>query len=76
MGWVGATCRTFLIGFNRLEVHGWDGFKKLLDEREDIGARERGLITVSNHTSVYVCIESFFCEESARMSLWLIISIL
>ncbi|KAL1301541.1 hypothetical protein AAFC00_005780 [Neodothiora populina] len=52
MGWVGTACRSFLLAFNRLEVNGWDGFKKLLDEREDVAARQRGLITVSNHTSV------------------------
>lgn len=53
-GWVGTACRTFLLGLNRLEVNGWEGFQKLLDERANVGARQRGLITVSNHTSVYV----------------------
>ncbi|KAF1344805.1 hypothetical protein BDV97DRAFT_362566 [Delphinella strobiligena] len=51
-GWVGTACRTFLLSLNRLEVNGWEGFQKLLDERADVGARQRGLITVSNHTSV------------------------
>lgn len=54
LGWVGTACRSFLLAFNRLEVNGWDKFQQLLDERADVGARTRGLITVSNHTSVYV----------------------
>lgn len=53
-GWVGTACRTFLVAFNRLEVNGWENFQKLLDERADVGERQRGLITVSNHISVYV----------------------
>lgn len=61
LGWVGTVCRSFLLTFNRLEVNGWDGFQKLLDEREDVGARTRGLITVSNHTSVYVRIQPTIC---------------
>ncbi|KAI9670063.1 MAG: hypothetical protein M1817_004543 [Caeruleum heppii] len=52
MGVTGALCRTFLHGANRTEVHGLDGFLRVLDERQDIEGRERGLITVSNHTSV------------------------
>ena len=67
LGWVGAACRSFLLTFNRLEVHGWDKFQKLLDERDDVGARTRGLITVSNHTSVYVCI-SFYYHFSSRFT--------
>jgi monolysocardiolipin acyltransferase len=31
-----------------------DKFLELLDERADVEGRERGLITVSNHVSVYV----------------------
>jgi monolysocardiolipin acyltransferase len=30
---------------SKVETHGMDGFLKLLDEREDVGGRERGLIT-------------------------------
>jgi len=44
-GAVGFLCRSFLIGFNRLEVNGWDGFQRLLDERSDVQGRSRGLIT-------------------------------
>ncbi|KAF2270029.1 hypothetical protein CC78DRAFT_188974 [Lojkania enalia] len=54
VGAVGALCRGFLFGLSRTEVHGLEGFLKLLDERRDVKERERGLITVSNHVSVYV----------------------
>lgn len=45
MGVTGALCRVFLFGANKTEVHGLDGFLKLLDQREDISSRTRGLIT-------------------------------
>ena len=45
MGAVGMLCKSFLAGFSRVETHGMEGFLKLLDEREDVGARQRGLIT-------------------------------
>ncbi|PNS16116.1 hypothetical protein CAC42_4517 [Sphaceloma murrayae] len=51
-GLTGGICRTFLAGLNKLEVHGWDDFSRLLKEREDVENRKRGLITVSNHLSV------------------------
>ncbi|THZ85652.1 hypothetical protein D6C84_03146 [Aureobasidium pullulans] len=51
-GATGFLCRTFLVGLNRLEVHGYDKFMRLLDERADVKGRTKGLITVSNHTSV------------------------
>ncbi|KAF2228110.1 hypothetical protein BDZ85DRAFT_255427 [Elsinoe ampelina] len=51
-GLTGTLCRSFLVGLNKLEVHGWDEFQRLLEEREDVAGRERGLITVSNHSSV------------------------
>jgi hypothetical protein len=44
MGAVGLLCKGFL-GFNKVETHGMDGFLKLLDEREDVAGRQRGLIT-------------------------------
>lgn len=44
MGIVGLLCKGFL-GLNQVETHGMDKFLKLLDEREDIGRRERGLLT-------------------------------
>lgn len=45
MGAVGVLCSGFLKGLSQLEVHGMDEFLKLLDERENIENRERGLIT-------------------------------
>jgi monolysocardiolipin acyltransferase len=44
MGVVGVLCKGFL-GLNKVETHGMEGFLKLLDEREDVGRRERGLLT-------------------------------
>ncbi|KAJ4399834.1 Lyso-phosphatidylcholine acyltransferase, partial [Neurospora sp. IMI 360204] len=52
MGLTGVISRTFLYGFNDIEVKGLDRFKQLLDSREDAERRERGLLTVSNHISV------------------------
>ncbi|CAK7213970.1 Lyso-phosphatidylcholine acyltransferase [Sporothrix bragantina] len=52
MASTGMICRSFLYGFNNVEVVGLDSFLKLLDERKDVAARKRGLITVSNHISV------------------------
>jgi hypothetical protein len=57
MGTVGLLCKGFLSGLSSLETHGMDGFLKLLDEREDVGRRERGLITgMQNDTEVYCAI--------------------
>ena len=53
MSTVGAISRGFLYGLNTTEVHGLDRFLGLLDQRADVGARQRGLVTVSNHVSVY-----------------------
>lgn len=50
MGAVGFLCRSFLIGFNRLEVHGFDKFLQLVDERADINGRTKGLITGMHHS--------------------------
>ncbi|OAK97372.1 hypothetical protein IQ06DRAFT_281610 [Phaeosphaeriaceae sp. SRC1lsM3a] len=52
MGAVGLLCKGFLSGLSKVETHGMEDFLKLLDEREDVAGRERGLITVSNHISV------------------------
>lgn len=45
MGAVGALCRGFLLRLSTTEVHGLDRFLELLDERENVEERERGLIT-------------------------------
>ncbi|KAG2413540.1 hypothetical protein HFD88_002729 [Aspergillus terreus] len=49
---VAALCRSFLFLCSRPEVHGLDSFLELLDSRRDPATRTRGLLTVSNHTSV------------------------
>jgi hypothetical protein len=54
IGIVGFMCRTFLYAFSRTETEGLEPFLRVLDERKDASRRERGLITVSNHLSVYV----------------------
>ena len=54
IGTVGFFSRSFMLFGNHLEVNGLARFLDLLHQREDIGARSRGLITVSNHLSVYV----------------------
>lgn len=48
MGAVGLLCKGFL-GLNRVETHGMEEFLRLLDEREDVSRRERGLITGTRH---------------------------
>jgi monolysocardiolipin acyltransferase len=52
MAVTGLLSRSFLYGFSHPEVHGLEPFLRLLDSRRDVAARERGLITVSNHLSV------------------------
>ncbi|KAL9592846.1 MAG: hypothetical protein Q9179_006316 [Wetmoreana sp. 5 TL-2023] len=52
MGFVGGTSRLFMFGANSTEVHGLDAFLETLDRRKAPERRERGLITVSNHTCV------------------------
>ncbi|KAL8928752.1 MAG: hypothetical protein Q9208_001530 [Pyrenodesmia sp. 3 TL-2023] len=52
MGFVGLNSRLFMFQANNTEVHRLDGFLRLLDRRKDPAQRERGLITVSNHTCV------------------------
>ncbi|PYH95262.1 tafazzin [Aspergillus ellipticus CBS 707.79] len=49
---VAALCRSFLYVCSRPQVHGMDAFLELLDSRNDPAQRTRGLLTVSNHTSV------------------------
>lgn len=45
MGVTGLLTRGFLFGASRTEVHGLEGFLKLLDARQDVQGRQRGLIT-------------------------------
>ncbi|KAJ5486705.1 hypothetical protein N7530_001005 [Penicillium desertorum] len=51
---VAGLCRGFLSVFCHAECHGKEAFTELLDSRHDVSQRTRGLITVSNHISVYV----------------------
>jgi hypothetical protein len=45
----GTLAKLFLkVGTSKTEVYGLDGFLKLLDERMDIEARQRGLLTGTN----------------------------
>ena len=45
LGLVGGLTKVFMYGFNSFEVHGLDNLTDLLKSREDIDARQRGLIT-------------------------------
>ena len=45
MGFIGTLAHGWMKGANHSEVHGLDGFIELLDKREDIEGRDRGLIT-------------------------------
>ncbi len=45
MGLTGSASRSFLYGLNHTEVIGLDRFMQVLDKREDVEGRERGLIT-------------------------------
>ncbi|KAF9887903.1 hypothetical protein FE257_009425 [Aspergillus nanangensis] len=49
---VAGLCRAFLFLCSRPEVHGLEPFLEILDARKDPSQRTRGLLTVSNHTSV------------------------
>lgn len=51
MGSVGALCRAFLFGLNRVEITGLDNLLHVLDRRKQDG-RQRGLLTVCNHVGV------------------------
>ncbi|KAK4156747.1 hypothetical protein C8A00DRAFT_40869 [Chaetomidium leptoderma] len=52
MGLTGVVSKCFLYGLNRVEVTGLSRFLDILDSRKDPAARQRGLLTVSNHVSV------------------------
>ncbi|KAI6710921.1 hypothetical protein B2J93_6628 [Marssonina coronariae] len=54
MGLTGSISRGFYYGLNYMEVIGLDNFIETLDRRRDVGGRDRGLITVSNHVSVFL----------------------
>ena len=45
MGAVGLLCKGFLSGLSKVETHGMEDFLQLLDEREDVEGRQKGLVT-------------------------------
>jgi monolysocardiolipin acyltransferase len=49
MGAVGLLCKGFLSGLSKVETRGMEDFLRLLDERQDVAGRERGLITGMRH---------------------------
>lgn len=53
MGAVGLLCRGFL-AMSKTDTHGLDNFVKLLEEREDVEGRQRGLITGTRPYRAYV----------------------
>ncbi|KAM7222454.1 hypothetical protein V8F06_002232 [Rhypophila decipiens] len=52
MGMTGVISRSVLHGLNSVEVTGLQRFQDVLDSRQDVDKRQRGLLTVSNHVSV------------------------
>ena len=54
LGFVGSMTKAFMYGLNYFHVQGLDHLVHVLESREKVNARQRGLITVSNHVSVYV----------------------
>lgn len=53
MATVGLLCKGFLTGLSNVETHGMEKFLKLLDERENVEERQRGLLTGMRLNSVY-----------------------
>ena len=53
MGISGSLSRLIMFGTNSTEIHGLDGFLKLLDERKDVEKRKRGLITSKFSRSMF-----------------------
>ncbi|KAG6005959.1 hypothetical protein E4U43_000518 [Claviceps pusilla] len=76
MGAVGLVSRSFLFGFNKVEVTGLNNLLGVLDRRRTQG-RERGLLTVCNHVAVLddpliwgiLPIRYMFSPENLRWSL-------
>ena len=78
MGVSGALSRLFLHGASYTEVHGLDDFLQLLDSREDIDGRRRGLITGKlgfqseprSHALIYgISFEPFECVRTCQQHL-------
>jgi len=45
MGLTSFLSRSFLFGLSNTEVIGFESFKRIIDSRKDVAARERGLLT-------------------------------
>lgn len=54
MGITGSLSRLFMLGANTTEVHGLDGFLELLDKRNEVRNRQRGLITGLSNPSIFI----------------------
>lgn len=76
MAATGLLSKSWLSIWNSTEVIGLERFLKILDDRQDVESRQRGLITVSNHTSVVddplmwgvLPLRYFFNPENLRWS--------
>ncbi|KAI0432223.1 acyltransferase [Xylaria sp. FL1042] len=51
MGLTASLSRVFIYGLNSVEVTGLQRFLDVLDKRKDVSKRQRGLLTVCNHSS-------------------------
>ncbi|KAJ5083926.1 hypothetical protein NUU61_008505 [Penicillium alfredii] len=60
---VAGLCRAFLSGLCHTEVHGQEAFTELLDSRQDPSQRSKGLITVSNHVSVWLTMRDISMDD-------------
>ena len=66
---VGLACKSFLkIGVKKTETHGLENFIKVLDERQDVEKRERGLLTGEIFSSAF-CLCSFLMSLQFRIIL-------
>ena len=67
MGMAGSLSRIIMFGANNTDVYGLDQFCQLLDDREDVDRRERGLITgddsVRNHGSAFVADHAYSLQS-------------
>ncbi len=58
-GLTGVWCKGFLYGLNQVEVIGLDKFLRLLESRQDVEKRQRGLITGSSCLDMKTCYLAF-----------------
>lgn len=60
MGMTGVVSRSVLYGLNTVEVTGLKRFQDVLDSRQDVGKRQRGLLTGGLNLSLRVLFHEFF----------------